>query len=160
MTDNGGGGSTTRLKTFVAVRAGELKSATCTVKSEVPAAVGVPEITPVLLFSEIPAGSPPLVILHLYGFIPPVAASVVAVYAAFWVPFGSDEVVMDGAGTTVMATDADFVLSAAEVAVTVTARLDETDAGALYVTEVAVTLLSVPHALPVHPLPESNHMTP
>ena len=70
---------TTMLRAFVAVSAGELESATCTVKSEVAAAVGVPGITPVLLFSVSPAGNAPVVMLHLYGVIPPVAASVVAV---------------------------------------------------------------------------------
>jgi hypothetical protein len=65
-------------RTFVALNAGELESATCTVKLDVPAVVGVPEITPALL-STIPAGKDPAVTLQIYGVIPPDAASVVAV---------------------------------------------------------------------------------
>jgi len=38
---------------------------------------------------------------------------------------------MDGVGTTVIVTDADFVASATDVATTLTVRLEETDAGAL-----------------------------
>src|SRR6516162_7091563 len=49
---------------------------TCTVKLEVPEAVGVPEITPVPAVSVSPAGSVPLAIDHVYGGVPPVAASV------------------------------------------------------------------------------------
>ena len=50
---------------------------TRTVKLEVPVAVGVPEMTPVLAASVSPAGSAPLAIDHVYGGVPPVAASVV-----------------------------------------------------------------------------------
>lgn len=53
------------LRAFVAVSAGELESATCTVKFEVSAAVGVPEITPVLPFRVSPAGSVPVLMVHL-----------------------------------------------------------------------------------------------
>src|SRR5262245_66350412 len=44
---------------------------TRTVKFEVPVAVGVPEITPVLAASVSPAGSAPLAIDHAYGGVPP-----------------------------------------------------------------------------------------
>ncbi len=40
------------------------ESATCTVKFDVPDAVGAPEISPVLVFSESPAGRLPTVIDH------------------------------------------------------------------------------------------------
>ena len=45
--------------------AGELESVTLTVKLEVPAAVGVPEIEPVAAVSVRPAGSEPEVMLQL-----------------------------------------------------------------------------------------------
>lgn len=71
------GGAITMLNAFVAVNAGVLASATCTVKFAVPTAVGVPEITPPL--SASPAGKDPALILHVNGDIPPVAVRVVAV---------------------------------------------------------------------------------
>ena len=49
---------------------------TWTVKFDVPVAVGVPEIAPVLA-SVRPAGSVPAASDHVYGGVPPVAASVV-----------------------------------------------------------------------------------
>ena len=54
---------------------GGVVSVTCTVKLDVPAAVGVPEITPAVL-NERPAGSAPLSRLHAMGDVPPVAVSV------------------------------------------------------------------------------------
>jgi hypothetical protein len=54
---------------------GLLESVTCTVKLNVPAAPGVPEITPALL-SDSPAGSEPALSAHVYGGMPPLAASV------------------------------------------------------------------------------------
>jgi len=45
--------------------AGEPESVTLTVKLEVPAVVGVPEITPVAAASVRPAGSEPEVMLQL-----------------------------------------------------------------------------------------------
>jgi hypothetical protein len=68
-------------------------SVTFTVKLELPAVVGVPDITPVLEFSDNPAGNVPLLMLHVYGVTPPVAASVV-VYATLTIPFGSVVVVI------------------------------------------------------------------
>src|SRR5262249_8626573 len=49
---------------------------TWTVKLEVPAVVGVPEITPVAAVRVSPAGNVPLAIDQVYGGVPPVAASV------------------------------------------------------------------------------------
>jgi N-acetylglucosamine-6-phosphate deacetylase len=74
-----GGTAITMLRALVAVKAGVLASATCTVKFEVPAAVGVPEIAPVELASVSPAGNVPAVTLHVYGEMPPAAVRVVAV---------------------------------------------------------------------------------
>lgn len=58
---------------------GVSESTTFTVKFEVPVAVGVPVIWP-LLFRPNPAGRLPLMMLHVYGCTPPVAPSV-ALYA-------------------------------------------------------------------------------
>jgi hypothetical protein len=46
------------------------------VKFAVPDVVGVPLIAPVPAFSVSPTGSAPVVTLHVYGVVPPVAASV------------------------------------------------------------------------------------
>ncbi len=63
--------------------------------SEAPAtaAVGVPVMAPVAVFSDNPAGNIPLVSDQVYGVVPPDAVSV-AEYAAPTNPFGSDVVVM------------------------------------------------------------------
>ncbi len=54
----------------------ELASVTCTVKLLVPAADGVPLITPVPLFNVNPDGSVPALIPQLYGVLPPAAVKV------------------------------------------------------------------------------------
>jgi hypothetical protein len=72
------------------------ESCTCTVKFEVPAADGIPEIAPAPL-SDSPAGSEPEATDHLYPPLPPVAASVCE-YAVPTVPLGSDEVATASAG--------------------------------------------------------------
>jgi hypothetical protein len=61
---------------------------------------------------------------------------------------------------TVILIEADFDGFATEVAVTHTVTPDS-EAGALYVTEVAVWFVSEPQACPVHPTPtvESDHVT-
>ena len=53
------------------------ESVTVIVKVKDPAAVGVPERTPVAGFNVKPAGSDPVVTANVYGLMPPVAASVV-----------------------------------------------------------------------------------
>ena len=54
-----------------------LASVTLTVKLAVPGGLaGVPEITPVDEFRVSPDGSDPEEMLHVYGPVPPVAASV------------------------------------------------------------------------------------
>jgi hypothetical protein len=65
-----------------------------------------------------------------------------------------------GAALIVIVAPFDFVLSATEVAVSVTVAGDGTLAGAVYVTDVLVTLLSVPQADPVHPVPDNPQLTP
>src|SRR5262245_34896364 len=64
---------TATLRVFVALWA---PAVTWTVKLEVPAAVGVPEIRPEFGVRLRPAGSDPLTIDHVYGGDPPVAVSV------------------------------------------------------------------------------------
>jgi hypothetical protein len=66
---------------------------TPTKKLDVPAVVGVPEITPVLAAIDNPAGKLPCTMLHVYGLVPLVAASV-AVYASPTIPFGKLVVVI------------------------------------------------------------------
>ena len=53
-----------------------LESCACTVKEEVPATVGVPEIVPEL--SDKPVGSEPERMDQEYGEVPPVAVSAAA----------------------------------------------------------------------------------
>jgi hypothetical protein len=53
------------LKLALTLTTGLSESATVIVKSEVPVAVGVPEITPVLELRVSPAGSVPLVIVQV-----------------------------------------------------------------------------------------------
>ena len=64
------------------------------------------------------------------------------------------------AAVTVIAAVEIFVASAMDVAFNVTAAGLGTLAGALYVTEVVVALVSVPHVAPLHPVPESDQVTP
>jgi hypothetical protein len=74
---NGGRGFTIIERAFVAVLAvGVVASVTVTVKFEVAAVVGVPEITPVAGMSVNPAGKVPVVTAHVYGVVPLLAARV------------------------------------------------------------------------------------
>ena len=70
-------GLTTMLRFAVAVFAvGVSESVTLTVKFAVPEAVGVPEMAPVAALSVKPTGKLPLVMVHEYGVMPPVACNV------------------------------------------------------------------------------------
>lgn len=60
-------------------------------KFEVPDAVGVPEIAPDEAFRLSPAGREPVLTLHEYGVVPPLACKV-AEYAVPTVPLGRDAV--------------------------------------------------------------------
>jgi len=51
-------------------------SVTFAVKENVPEVEGVPEITPEEAVKVKPAGSEPLLMLHEYGVVPPLACSV------------------------------------------------------------------------------------
>src|SRR5262249_3149348 len=68
-------GLTVMLRALVTLCA---PAVTWTVTLEVRVAVGVPEITPLTGVRVSPAGSVPLAIDHVYGGVPPVAASVAA----------------------------------------------------------------------------------
>jgi hypothetical protein len=82
-------------------------------------------------------GREPEVTLQEKGATPPDSCSV-ALYALPPVPPGNDVVVTEGGGTTVRDAVADFVVSATDVTTTWTERLALTEAGAVYVAEVAV----------------------
>ena len=106
------------------------ESVTFTVKVVVAAAVGVPEMVPVPL-KERPAGNEePEARLQVSVPAPPLACNV-ALYAVPTVPAASAVVVMLGAGVTVRVEVTDFVVSLADVAMTVTVIFAETVAGAL-----------------------------
>ena len=60
-----GAGPTTMLRLAVEVSGVLSESLTPIVKLEVPAAVGVPEMTPVLALSDRPAGKLPVLMLHV-----------------------------------------------------------------------------------------------
>jgi len=61
---------------------------------------------------------------------------------------------------TVMVAEADLVVSATAVAVRVTVAGLGMFAGALYVTDVLLTFVSVPQALPLQPAPDRDHVRP
>ena len=65
----------TTVKDFVVDAGLAALSVTCAVKVKLPAAAGVPPSTPALLNVR-PVGTVPLLTLHAYGVVPPVATSV------------------------------------------------------------------------------------
>src|SRR5215469_9856089 len=66
------------------------ESVTRTVKLEVPTRIGVPVMAPLPELKLSPCGSWPVVTLHVYGGIPPLAESEAA-YGAAVLPAGKDE---------------------------------------------------------------------
>src|SRR5580700_5902662 len=76
-----------------------LASVTFTVKLDVPAAVGVPDNTPVEPFSVIPSGRLPLLTDQVYGPVPPATANVTE-YAVFTSPDDGAGKDSAGAATT------------------------------------------------------------
>jgi hypothetical protein len=106
------------LRLALALRFGLSESSTVTVKSEVPVAVGVPEITPVLALIDSPAGKLPLVMLQVYGCAPP-AACTVEPYAVPTLPLGSEVVVIARSASMVMLNAAVAVPAAESVTFTV-----------------------------------------
>jgi hypothetical protein len=69
-------GATVMLRDFDAVWVGLLASLTCTVKLNVPAAVGVPPMAPLAAVRVRPGGIDPLMSDQVYAGVPPLAASV------------------------------------------------------------------------------------
>ena len=67
---------------------------------------------------------------------------------------------MLGAGVMITVEVTDFVVSLAEVAMTVTVIFAETLAGALKVAAVAVLFEKVPQAVPLHVVPDMLQDTP
>ncbi|OLE48034.1 MAG: hypothetical protein AUG46_04710 [Acidobacteria bacterium 13_1_20CM_3_58_11] len=95
-----------------------LESRAITMKELVPLGpVGVPVMCPEESMLNPAARLPPLTVSVTVPAPPEVAT--VWLYAVPCVPAGSEVVVTDGGGVTLMVTDADVVESAAEVAVTV-----------------------------------------
>jgi len=108
-----------RLNDFVEVSLAA--SVTFAVKANVPAAVGVPEIAPDDVFMERPGGKEPLVMLHEYGVVPPVACNI-AEYAVPTVPLAKLEVEIDSvcfAAAIAIFSDCDAVLLLASFTCTV-----------------------------------------
>src|SRR3989344_2241989 len=101
-------GKTTLMeRVLVAIFWGKEESLAWTVNVNVPAAVGAPDKTPVLVFKVIPAGKAPREIDQIYGFVPPDADNVWE-YAAPVVPPGNVVVLIINAGASTV-TVADFV---------------------------------------------------
>jgi hypothetical protein len=76
---------------------------------------------------------------------------------------GESVTAIAGGAVTVIAAEADFVVSATEIAVRVTFPEAGTVAGAVYMTAAPDALLaadSVPQVGPLHPVPESDQVTP
>src|SRR5438128_10895987 len=91
-----GASPTEMVKLQVALWVGAPESDTWKVRPKLPAVEGVPAIRP-LAPSARPGGSAPEAMLHAYGRVPPVAASVVS-YATPTVPAGRVLVAMPSGG--------------------------------------------------------------
>lgn len=126
------------LRFAVAVCAvGVSESVTCTVKLEVPVAVGVPVIAPVAAFSVSPPGRLPLVMAQVYGDTPPAAATL-ALYPALITPVGSEVVVTLKVGALmVMLRAAEAVLAGDSESVTLTVKLMTPTSGPVGVPVIA-----------------------
>jgi hypothetical protein len=107
----------TMLSGLVTLAGGVAESVSCAVNEKVPAALGVPEILPVLVLSARPVGNEPLARDQVYGCVPPLADSPEE-YATPTLPPGSDEVVIcSGFAETVRFVLPVTPLSDAEIAV-------------------------------------------
>jgi hypothetical protein len=93
----GGGGPPATWILRLAVADCPAESLTCRVKLNGPDCEGVPAIVPLVPPSVSPIGSAPAEIVHVYGVVPPVAATV-ALYAWDIVPLGKADVVIPRAG--------------------------------------------------------------
>jgi len=120
------------------VSLGDEESATCTVKVDEPAVVGVPESVPPLLRLR-PAGKLPEATLQEYGVKPPVAARD-AEYPVPAVPLGSEAVVIETGRTsakTVIVNDWTALNLGEDESSTLAAKVDEP------------TVVGVPEMVPV-----------
>jgi len=120
---------TVMLKLAEAVRGGFPESASRTAKFEVPAVHGAPSIVPSVPRVN-PVGKEPEATLQEKGGTPPDSCSI-AVYALPTTPAGREVVLIEGGGTTVSEAASDFVLSATDVATTLTERPAVTGLGAV-----------------------------
>src|SRR5437899_2042163 len=84
---------------YVLLAVAPVTSLIVTVTFDVPAAVGVPAMTPVAGSSKSPAGSP--VADHVYGGVPPPLGVNVKLYGRFFSPAGKPAVAIPGAGLIV-----------------------------------------------------------
>src|SRR5439155_15809243 len=84
---------------YVLLAVAPVTSLIVTVTFDVPAAVGVPAITPVAGSSKSPAGSP--VADHVYGGVPPPLGVNVKLYGRFFSLAGKPAVALLGAGLLV-----------------------------------------------------------
>ena len=91
-------------KSLVAMRVGIPVSVACTVKFDVPALVGVPEMTPVDASIVSPSGNEPALTDQAYAGAPPVASTGTE-YADPTMPPGNDVVVNASASTAVTVSD-------------------------------------------------------
>jgi hypothetical protein len=106
---------------FVASCAGLLESVRRTVKSEIPAVVGVPLMTPPD-DSARPAGNVPEALDHAYGVVPLTPAKV-AEYATLTTPAGKGEVVVIEGGAALMVIESVCMAVLAALSVTRTVKL-------------------------------------
>jgi hypothetical protein len=130
------------VRLAVAVCAGLPESVTLNVSCVALAAVvGVPVIAP-LDESESPLGKAPLVRVHVYGLVPPVATRLTLYEAPTW-PFGNEDVAIDRAAgpeaTTVRLKTTDLVCAGVLESVTVNVK-DGSLAGAVGVPVIAPEL--------------------
>jgi hypothetical protein len=109
-------GAIVRLRLTFVVCGGELESVTLNMSAVAfAAAVGVPLIRPVDAFNARPLGSVPEVSDHVYGVVPPVAASVCEYGAPTW-PLASDAVVIVKVAGAIVRLRLTFVVCAGEPA--------------------------------------------
>lgn len=120
------------LNWTLAVRAGDPESATFSVNVELPAAVGVPLIVPVLAPSVSPVGRLPCETDQVYGEMPPEVANVTLYAVPTWpAARAPPAVVMAGLAGMFSVTLPVWVAFAFDVAVMVTVNAVATVAGAV-----------------------------
>ena len=122
----------------------------------------------VVTLLSVPQAAPPQPAPDRDQVTPLLRGSFVSVAANALVPMPACTLAVAGETVTeipaevgmVICAEADFVESVFETTVRLTAAGLGRVAGAVYVTEVGVVLLSVPQADPLQPLPETDQLTP